>query len=190
MQLANRGHLVLSYLGLVFVLMLRPFIPEIVMSTDLMSFEHPSVLQFRFNLVWVFKCRLKQWRMFFYETFYHNENSCHKGAMVMSYIIFFLDVGHSQIQWWTNLVTKGKLYRREHTLSLNESKLLTKQLSLISSSAECIWIRSFSKFGYYKIKLAIRLRCNSTWSWTEMVINVCYREKILYKFRFIQLQKM
>ena len=26
--------------------MLRPFFPELVMSTDLLSFEHPSVLQF------------------------------------------------------------------------------------------------------------------------------------------------
>ena len=31
-------------LGLAFVLMLRPFIPELVMSTDLLSFEHPPVL--------------------------------------------------------------------------------------------------------------------------------------------------
>ena len=40
------GHLVLSHSGLAFVLMLRPFFPEIVMSTDLLSFEHPSVLLF------------------------------------------------------------------------------------------------------------------------------------------------
>ena len=40
------GHLILSHLGLAFVLMLRPFFPEIVMSTDLLSFEHPSVLLF------------------------------------------------------------------------------------------------------------------------------------------------
>ena len=50
-RLANRGrllfeHLVLSHLGLAFVLMLRPFFPELVMSTDLLSFEHPSVLLF------------------------------------------------------------------------------------------------------------------------------------------------
>ena len=43
------GHLVLSHLGLAFVLMLRPFFPELVMSTDLMSFEHPSVLLFCLN---------------------------------------------------------------------------------------------------------------------------------------------
>ena len=36
----------LSHLGLAFVLMLRPFFPELVMSTDLLSFEHPSVLLF------------------------------------------------------------------------------------------------------------------------------------------------
>ena len=42
----SSGHLVLSYLGLAFVLVLRPFFPELVMSTDLMSFEHPSVLLF------------------------------------------------------------------------------------------------------------------------------------------------
>ena len=41
-------HLVLSHLGLAFVLMLRPFFPELVMSTDLLSFEHPSVLLFSF----------------------------------------------------------------------------------------------------------------------------------------------
>ena len=39
----------LCYLGLAFVLMLRPFFPELVMSTDLVSFEHPSVLLFCFN---------------------------------------------------------------------------------------------------------------------------------------------
>ena len=37
----SSGHLVLSHLGLAFVLMLRPFFPELVMSTDLLSFEHP-----------------------------------------------------------------------------------------------------------------------------------------------------
>ena len=35
-------------LGLAFVLMLRPFFPELVISTDLLSFEHPSVLLFCF----------------------------------------------------------------------------------------------------------------------------------------------
>ena len=34
-----------------FVLMLRPFFPELVMSTDLLSFEHPSVLLFCFRLL-------------------------------------------------------------------------------------------------------------------------------------------
>ena len=38
------------YLGLAFVLMLRPFFPELVMSTDLLSFEHSSVLLFCFNI--------------------------------------------------------------------------------------------------------------------------------------------
>ena len=33
-------------MGLAFVLMLRPFIPERFMSTDLLSFEHPLVLLF------------------------------------------------------------------------------------------------------------------------------------------------
>ena len=33
----------------IFVLMLRPFFPELVMSTDLLSFEHPSVLLFCFK---------------------------------------------------------------------------------------------------------------------------------------------
>ena len=33
-------------LGLAFVLMLRPFFPELVMSTNLLNFEHPSVLLF------------------------------------------------------------------------------------------------------------------------------------------------
>ena len=31
--------------------MLRPFFPELVMSTDLLSFEHPSVLLFCFEYV-------------------------------------------------------------------------------------------------------------------------------------------
>ena len=42
-------------LGLVFVLMLRPFIPELVMSTDLLSFEHSSVLLFCFLRVYTRK---------------------------------------------------------------------------------------------------------------------------------------
>ena len=46
----SSGHLVLSHLGLAFVLMLRPFFPELVISTDLLSFEHPSVLLFCFSM--------------------------------------------------------------------------------------------------------------------------------------------
>ena len=44
----SSGHLVLSHLGLAFVLMLRPFFLELVMSTytDLLSLELPSVLLF------------------------------------------------------------------------------------------------------------------------------------------------
>ena len=47
--LAYRGRLLLRIpgpvpFGLVFVLMLIPFFPELVMSTDLLSFEHPSVI--------------------------------------------------------------------------------------------------------------------------------------------------
>ena len=42
--LANRGRLLLRTSE--FVLMLRPFFPELVMSTDLFSFKHPSVLLF------------------------------------------------------------------------------------------------------------------------------------------------
>ena len=44
----SSGHLVLSHLGLAFVLMLRPFFPELVMSTytDLLILELPSVLLF------------------------------------------------------------------------------------------------------------------------------------------------
>ena len=44
----SSGHLVLAHLGLAFVLILRPFFPELVMSTVLLSFEHPSVLLFCF----------------------------------------------------------------------------------------------------------------------------------------------
>ena len=53
-RLANRGrllHLVLSHLGLAFVLMLRPFFPELVMSADLSSLEHPSVFLFCFTFL-------------------------------------------------------------------------------------------------------------------------------------------
>ena len=46
----SSGRLVLSHLGLAFVLMLRPFFPGLVMSTDLLSFEHPSVLLFCSNI--------------------------------------------------------------------------------------------------------------------------------------------
>ena len=50
---ANRGRSLLRTpgpvpLGLAFVVMLRPFFSELVMSTDLLSFEHPSVLLFCF----------------------------------------------------------------------------------------------------------------------------------------------
>ena len=50
-RVANRGRLLLripgsAHSGLAFALMLRPFIPELVMPTDLLSFEHPSVLLF------------------------------------------------------------------------------------------------------------------------------------------------
>ena len=50
-RLANRGRLLLRTPGPVpfgtcIFLMLRPFFPELVMSTDLLSFEHPSVLLF------------------------------------------------------------------------------------------------------------------------------------------------
>ena len=41
----SSGHLVLSHLGLAFVLMLSPFFPELH-TTDLLSFEHLSVLLF------------------------------------------------------------------------------------------------------------------------------------------------
>ena len=40
----SSGHLVLSHLGLAFVLLLRPFFPELVMSTDILNFQHPLVL--------------------------------------------------------------------------------------------------------------------------------------------------
>ena len=54
-RLANRGRLLLRTPGPVpfgtcTVLMLRPFDPELVMSTDLLSFEHPSVLLFSLSL--------------------------------------------------------------------------------------------------------------------------------------------
>ena len=42
----SSGHLVLSFLSLAFVLILKPFFPELVMSTELLSYEHPSVLLF------------------------------------------------------------------------------------------------------------------------------------------------
>ena len=41
---------VLYHVGLAFDLMLRPFFPECVMSTDLWSFEHPSVILFCLEL--------------------------------------------------------------------------------------------------------------------------------------------
>ena len=49
----SKTSIVLSHLGLAFVLMLRPFFPELVMSTDLLSFEHPSVVLFGLqSLLW------------------------------------------------------------------------------------------------------------------------------------------
>ena len=63
-------HLVLSHLGLAFVLMLRLFFPELVMSTDLLSFEHPSVLLFcfkgksrKYQGVFEVKSRVKTWQV-------------------------------------------------------------------------------------------------------------------------------
>ena len=53
--LANRGRLLLRTPGPVpFFLMLSPFFPELVMSTDLFSFEHPSVLLFSFDSSYLF----------------------------------------------------------------------------------------------------------------------------------------
>ena len=51
LRLANRVLLFLRTpgpvpFGLAFVLMLRPFLPELVKSTDLLKFKHPSVLLF------------------------------------------------------------------------------------------------------------------------------------------------
>ena len=59
-QLANRGRLLLRTPGTVpfgtaFVLMLRPFFPELVMSTDYSSFEHSSVLLFCLTSCWTHK---------------------------------------------------------------------------------------------------------------------------------------
>ena len=51
-RLANRGRLLLRTPGPVPLgtcIMLRPFFPELVMSTDLLSLEHPSVLLFCFR---------------------------------------------------------------------------------------------------------------------------------------------
>ena len=45
----SSGFLVLSHLGLAFVLVLTPFIPELVMSTDLLSFNFPTLLLFSFD---------------------------------------------------------------------------------------------------------------------------------------------
>ena len=50
----SSGHLVLSHLGLAFVLMLGPFFPGLVMSTDLLSFEHPAVLLFCFSVFYFY----------------------------------------------------------------------------------------------------------------------------------------
>ena len=55
-RLANRGRLLLRTPGPVpfgtcIVLMLRPFFPELVISTDLLSFEYPSVLLFCFIIM-------------------------------------------------------------------------------------------------------------------------------------------
>ena len=44
----SSGHLLLSHLGLAFILMLRPFCRKLVMSTDLLSFQHLSVRLFCF----------------------------------------------------------------------------------------------------------------------------------------------
>ena len=55
----SSGQLVLSHLSHAFILMLRPFIPELVMFTDLYSFEYPLVLlfcswhlKFRFGVIY------------------------------------------------------------------------------------------------------------------------------------------
>ena len=46
----GQGHMLKIYgtIRKAFVLMLTPFIPEFVLSMDLMSFEHPSVRYFNF----------------------------------------------------------------------------------------------------------------------------------------------
>ena len=47
-----------SHLRLTFVLMLTPFIPELAMSKDRLSIEHPSVLLFSLQLTGLFQNRL------------------------------------------------------------------------------------------------------------------------------------
>ena len=64
-RLANTGRLLLRTPSPVpfrtcIVLMLRPFFPELVMSTDLSSFEHPSVL--------LFCLYLRRWYIFTIQT--------------------------------------------------------------------------------------------------------------------------
>ena len=63
-RLANRGRLLLRTpgpvpFGTIFVLILRPFFPELVMSTDLLSFERPSVLLFCFVMQYVISTLLQ-----------------------------------------------------------------------------------------------------------------------------------
>ena len=52
--------------------MLRPFFPELVMSTDLLNFEHPSVLLFFFKRKWFYVWYQTIWRFPFTNVTWHS----------------------------------------------------------------------------------------------------------------------
>ena len=80
----SSGHLVLSHLGLAFVLMLRPLISVVVMSTDLLSFEHPLEL---YSLV---TTTLKVWLS---KVWLLDRHTQHRQIMCHIFI--------NQLQWFT-----------------------------------------------------------------------------------------
>ena len=103
-RIANRGRLLLRTPGPVpfgtcIVLMLRPYFPELVMSTDLLSFEYPSVLLFCFVIL-------------YNEFVLHKENK--PGTKLRCWTLYI----HTCIITWGSLVTIWKLVEGNGALIL------------------------------------------------------------------------
>ena len=79
--------------------MLRPFFPELVMSTDLLIFEHPSVLIFCFEIkiqIISFICNIITWNFHRFHMMMFG-SLCGKIKICVS-VVFFFDNFHTFLQ--------------------------------------------------------------------------------------------